>query len=143
MRQWCVVVVVWAFALAGCQTDGTGSAEVAAKPPPAPSAADIEKTPGYKRPTDAQALASARQTVSGKLKDPDSAKFTDVARKTTPNVRGEPTDVVCGKVNAKNGYGGYTGAKAFVYFVGNKSSTTVEELVGPDVVNNFCPEMLR
>ena len=36
-----------------------------------------------------------------------------------------PTDVVCGKVNAKNGFGGYTGGKAFVYFVADKRTNDV------------------
>lgn len=139
MRRWCVLVAC-AVALAGCQTDG--GTQVARRPPP-PSPAEIERSAGYVRPSDVQAVAGAKQTVSGKLKDPDSAKFGDVKRKTTPNVAGEPTDVVCGKVNAKNAYGGYTGAKGFVYFVADKSSVSIEEpLVGVDVVKNFCPEML-
>lgn len=140
MRR-CCVLVACAVALAGCQTDGGGT--TAAVPRPRLGPAEIERSPGYVRPTDTQALAGARQTVSGKLKDPNSAKFADVKRKTTPNVAGEPTDVVCGKVNAKNAYGGYTGAKGFVFFVADKSSVSIEEpLVGIDVVKNFCPEML-
>ena len=143
MRNWGVLVAC-AVALAGCQTDG-GTA-MAAKPPPPPSSAEIERAPGYVRPADPQALAAAKQVVTGKLKDPESAKFVDMRRKTTPNMKGEPTDVVCGRVNAKNGFGGYTGNKPFVYFVGDKSSISSEEditLAGvPSVIRNFCPEML-
>ncbi len=142
MRQWCVVVAC-ALTLAGCQTDASPTPVASQASPPVQTASDIERSPGYVRPTDAQALAAAKQKVSGKLKDPDSAKFTDVARKTTPNVAGQPTDVVCGKVNAKNSYGGYTGAKAFIYFVGDKSSVSSEDdLVGSTVIKNFCPEVL-
>lgn len=137
-----VVLVAGALALAGCQTDGGGAAQ-AAKPPPAPSPADLERAPGYARPADAQALASARQAIAAKMKDPDSAKFTDVARRTALNAKEEPTDVVCGRVNAKNSYGGYTGAKPFVYFVADKSSVSIEQLLGVDVVGRFCPDLLR
>lgn len=43
------------------------------------------------------------------LRDPRSAEFTEFERK---KINGE--DVIVGKVNAKNSFGGYTGAKEFV-----------------------------
>ena len=140
MRQW-YALLACAVALAGCQTDGGGAAQAAR--PVVLSAAELERAPGYVRPKDPQALDAAKKKVASKLKDPESARFTDVARRTVPNVKGDPTDVVCGMVNAKNSYGGYGGAKPFVYFVANADSTTTEEFVGADVVKNFCPELLR
>ena len=62
-------------------------------------------------------LAAARAAVARKLKDPGSATFDQLVLKTAPNTRGEPMEVVCGTVNAKNSYGGFTGAKPFVYIL--------------------------
>lgn len=136
MRQ---MILLGMLALVGCQT----AAEAPIAAPAAPSAADIERQSGYVRPTDAQAIAAAKSAVAAKLKDPESARFTETVRKTTPNLRGEPTDVVCGKINAKNSYGGYTGAKPFAYLVAAKLSVSAEDIAGPDVIRNMCPELLR
>lgn len=51
-------------------------------------------------------LATAKSAILKKLRDPDSAKFSDLLIKEK---------VVCGKVNAKNRFGGYEGPKGFVY----------------------------
>ena len=64
---------------------------------------------------------AAKRAVIQQLKDPNSAQFGPLERQTRPNVRGEPMDVVCGKVNARNSYGGYAGMSGFVYFVGDQS----------------------
>ena len=47
----------------------------------------------------------AKETILSMLKDPDSAKFGDVfvGRNGT----------MCGTVNSKNSFGGYTGAQVF------------------------------
>lgn len=50
---------------------------------------------------------AAREVVLSKLNDPSSAQFSDVMT--------YDTDVVCGRVNAKNRMGGYTGAQVFIY----------------------------
>jgi hypothetical protein len=71
------------LALAGCQT--------AAGNPPALPASDADT---------AKAKAALLQIV----KDPDSAKFSKVQR---------VGDYICGMVNAKNSFGGYTGPKPF------------------------------
>jgi hypothetical protein len=69
--------------------------------------------------TDEAVYEAAKKAVIQQLKDPDSAKFGSLARQTKPNVRGEPTDIVCGAVNARNSFGGYSGMSGFVYFVGD------------------------
>lgn len=51
--------------------------------------------------------AALRQAVLAALKDPNSADFKDVRHV------GEGR-ALCGQVNAKNSYGGYSGFKAFV-----------------------------
>lgn len=56
----------------------------------------------------------AKQWVAGMMKDPDSAQFDAV--KTI----GEGRDMLaCGKVNAKNSYGGYSGFKSFMLYERN------------------------
>ena len=50
----------------------------------------------------------AKKFVSRNLKDPDSAIFGVVF----PS--GDSSEIACGKVNAKNSYGGYTGEKRFI-----------------------------
>jgi hypothetical protein len=47
------------------------------------------------------------------FKDPLSAQFTDLAIAEGPN------QVLCGKVNAKNSYGGYVGRKSFFVRIAN------------------------
>jgi len=52
-----------------------------------------------------KAVDSAKEMILSILKDPDSAKFGNVflGRQGT----------MCGTVNSKNGFGGYTGAQVF------------------------------
>lgn len=51
-------------------------------------------------------ISSSEDAVTKILRDPDSAKFGKVVYR-------EP-GIVCGFVNAKNGFGGYTGEKSFI-----------------------------
>jgi hypothetical protein len=53
-------------------------------------------------------IEEAETAVRTELRDPDSAKFSDVERCGTSNV-------VMGKVNSKNAYGGYAGRENFYY----------------------------
>lgn len=53
---------------------------------------------------------SAQQSVKNLMKDPSSVKFR--------NMKG-----ACGEVNAKNGFGGYTGFKRFI---GTPNMTLIE-----------------
>jgi hypothetical protein len=52
-------------------------------------------------------LAQVEDAVRDRLKDPESARFTDV--------RKFPNGNACGWVNAKNSFGGYVGRKPFAY----------------------------
>lgn len=121
------------LALTACA--GGSVQQAATEPPPPPPKRNLKP---------ADAMAEARKEVATKLKDPESARFTDVRYLTTPNARGEPTDVVCGKVNAKNSYGGYAGASGFVYMVDYRSVSLVggKPIGGMDVdlivYRNFC-----
>jgi hypothetical protein len=58
----------------------------------------------------AEAIIAAERAVRRELKDPDSAQFKDVRANYTE----EFCVVACGRVNAKNEFGGYTGFQRFV-----------------------------
>lgn len=61
------------------------------------------------------AKAVAEKVIAKTLKDPDSAKFSDVytveEKSTDPKIR---SIAVCGLVNAKNSFGAYAGPTRFV-----------------------------
>jgi hypothetical protein len=53
------------------------------------------------------------------LRDPQSAIFRDLSATNDRKIGQSPAGlVVCGYVNAKNGFGGYTGEKPFINFYG-------------------------
>lgn len=54
-------------------------------------------------------ISAGKEQIKGVLKDPDSADFKDVHFYS-----GGGIPVACGKVNAKNGFGGYTGFERFI-----------------------------
>jgi hypothetical protein len=71
-------------------------------------------------------IESAKQDVLRKLNDPDSARFSDLTAKES-NGR----HFVCGRVNAKNRFGGYDGFKPFLYdrgFLSDRLSTAAGAL---------------
>ncbi len=55
-------------------------------------------------------IAQMEDNVRNRLKDPESAKFSQ--SKVYRGFKGAP--MVCGFVNAKNSYGGYIGDKGFI-----------------------------
>ncbi len=65
----------------------------------------------YDTTTKLKATAVATRAVKGKLCDPNSAEF----RKLNAYEPSEGVLVVCGEVNAKNGFGGYSGFEPFVW----------------------------
>lgn len=84
------------------------------------------------------AVSSCKDAVKSKLKDPDSAKFGDdwsasIAGDQSKATGGGKMWSVSGSVNAKNGFGGYTGAENWRCDVeisqdGNHSSTRVSKV---------------
>lgn len=56
-------------------------------------------------PSNAKMITKAKESVTKKLKDPESVRFRDVF---------VMRESVCGEVNAKNSYGGYVGFKRFI-----------------------------
>ena len=81
------------------------------------------QTPEYQKIKVSNATISAvRKAVRKNLKDPSSAKFgayrsltyTEVETDGIFKVAGQKVTAVCGKINAKNSYGGFTGEKLFL-----------------------------
>jgi len=59
--------------------------------------------------------------VRPQLRDPQSAIFRDLSATNDRKIGKSPAGlVICGYVNAKNGFGGYTGEKAFINFYGTR-----------------------
>jgi hypothetical protein len=75
------------------------------------------KLPPYVRPdfsAIAQAVYAAHSAILKTLKDPDSAEFNSRDGEAySLNEDGSPY-AVCGEVNAKNSFGGYTGEKVWI-----------------------------
>lgn len=64
------------------------------------------------KPSDQEFIAIGESVVRDSLKDPDSAKFESFYKSS-----GELDGYVCGSVNAKNSYGGYTGKKSYYVYI--------------------------
>ena len=60
---------------------------------------------------DGTTIGEAEDNVRAQLRDPSSAEFTDVVRYPPHDGKGA---VVCGMVNARNGFGGMTGPHRFI-----------------------------
>jgi hypothetical protein len=77
----------------------------------------------------------AEDQVRKRLRDPDSAEFSDVEAHFTGK---DGTVVFCGRVNSRNGMGGMAGSQRFIA----GGMTVLEEDVGADVMtgvwNKFC-----
>ncbi|MBR1362808.1 hypothetical protein ABIF96_006520 [Bradyrhizobium ottawaense] len=97
-------------------------------------------------------LAELKDGIGLSLRDPNSARVIAAIPRTVPNAAGVPTSVVCGKMNARNGYGGMSPAVRFVYLVETKETMFQQEVgigltndtigVGAVVYGNFCPANL-
>ncbi|HXA23289.1 MAG TPA: hypothetical protein VNW90_13430 [Acetobacteraceae bacterium] len=66
-------------------------------------------------------IVDAEESIRAMLKDPDSADFEHVDTYRTA----KGAYVACGRVNAKNGFGGYNGYQRFVS--PSTPSTTIVE----------------
>ena len=83
----------------------------ATKPEPERPMTAAEKKAQQERWFGAETIVAAERAVRGELKDPDAAQFKDVRANYTE----EFGVVACGRVNAKNEFGGYTGFRRFVF----------------------------
>ena len=97
------------------------------------------------KPVGPEVMARLKTAAAQALKDPGSAQWDRVLRARRPNVRGEPADVVCGYVNAKNAMGGYVGFKPFVYVYGQLHAMAGDEInnfVTSAMLKNLCRGMI-
>ena len=77
----------------------------------------------YPRYQDWAYQENAKKAVIAKLVDPASAQFSDFTeRKTVPDVYG--SSIMRVNVNAKNSFGGYTGAKEWVVIFDSSGKVT-------------------
>ncbi len=72
--------------------------------------------------TESEFRTAGRQVVLDTLRDPASAQFRNVRRSWSPN--GSAT--FCGQVNARNGFGGYTGFQRFISGATPSGRTSVQ-----------------
>ena len=135
IRSASALALSFGFVLSGC----------AVAPPVSPlgAAPDVQAVPYALSPSETKAV---KDGVSEQLKDPTSPLFGKVkAARMTLN----DSVYVCGYVNAKNSYGGYTGSKPFGGFLvsvgGGKGATSsfllsgiAQSDAGSDAVRAEC-----
>jgi hypothetical protein len=76
-----------------------------------------------------------QNAIKSKLKDPESALFRNVKFHSSGGI-----PVTCGEVNAKNGFGGYSGFERFIA-AGDTLQVLESEMVNNDlseVWNKYC-----
>ncbi|MCF5806186.1 MULTISPECIES: hypothetical protein [Pseudomonas syringae group] len=97
----CVVVaaMIWSLSVSGNRS--TDKSEVA----------ELSDRQG-----DSKIEAAALDAVLQSMKDPDSTRFGDDL--SVNHIQGK--NVVCGSVNSKNSFGGFSGFKRFLYFYESK-----------------------
>lgn len=85
------------------------------------------------KPSDASLEVFAQGEIKQRLKDPESARFSNVSV-----YRGGSATAVCGYVNSRNSFGGMTGQQRFIV----AGISVLEEEVADggmnDLWNQFC-----
>lgn len=84
-----------------------------------------------------QKAEAAMAAVMSKLKDPMSAQFRSFTH-PDPLYHLYPQNIICGMVNAKNGFGGYNGFAPFAYNVINKTTIILADSVLNSVVGDLA-----
>ena len=108
-------VIVWQI------FGGSASLHLAAKVGASPGKPD-----GKTEPASVQSpFQNARQAITRALREPGSAQFGRIFEGR--GIIGKAT--ICGEVNAKNGFGGYTGMTPFVYFPADDRAELVTDPV--------------
>lgn len=94
-------------------------------------------------PTDGSAdIYVAKEAIRSALRDPDSAVFGDnVFYANDRKLNGYYVPVVCGSVNARNGFGGMTGQKKFVFFPTLDGRLALEGSVSDAVIVEYWNKM--
>ena len=106
----------------------------------APAHAD-EWKPTWTPEDSKQVLILARQArslFSDNLNDYSSARFRDSHGAWSSNKAGRHSYLICGKMNSKNGFGGYTGWQDFVVV---QMQGQIALFTDPQSILDFCTEM--
>lgn len=69
---------------------------------------------------------ATQNLVASRLKDPESARFSNVKFMERSSSGGKHEGPVCGEVNARNALGGYVGATRFIAYVTYTSAADVK-----------------
>lgn len=80
-------------------------------------------------------IIKSQEAIQRRLKDPDSAEFRNVEFYS-----GGSVPVACGEVNAKNGFGGYTGFERFIAS-GTKLAILASDMQSPTEMQNIWVKM--
>lgn len=98
-------------------------------------AAEKELIAEKRKATD-ELVSKAKGLLVQNLKDPESAKFSNLVIAHGPNRK-----LVCGSINAKNSYGGYVGAKKFFVLWNDSSETSPEVYTDGDEISRATTRM--
>lgn len=90
-------------------------AEAKSEPPSTPQIPAVEEVP--EKPSSATLVdfqLSSKMKLEELLRDPHSAEYSNVRAHLISKAGEQPNYSFCGTVNAKNGFGGYSGSQRFV-----------------------------
>lgn len=129
-KMWALVVVAGLFTIGQCSIMATEREDNARRDALSPAERATEDSARAAAARDAAIAAANRDKgrdavdvaqfgLKKRARDPESMQFQGAAA----HVRGD-TVVVCGQVNSKNGFGGYTGFKDYVALNGAAIVTT-------------------
>ena len=101
-----------------------------------------EVTPTTSQAENQAVFAKAKAAVTRKVGNVQPQQFENLERVTTPNMKGIPTEVVCGNVKIRSSPGGQVSLRRFVYFVGDGTayydSGRPDADLDADIIKNFC-----
>lgn len=80
-------------------------------------------------------IVKSQEAITARLKDPDSVKFRNVGFYS-----GGSAPVACGEVNAKNGFGGYTGFERFIAS-GTKLAVLASDMQSPTEMQSMWAKL--
>lgn len=116
MMKWFVPALLTVTVLGGC--GGPSSS-------PDATTVEGEQSPSADQSDEAKAIdvaAAAKLNIEAKVKDGASARYQGLFVSKS----GGSLWALCGNVNSKNGFGGYTGFKPFVAFADPEAPTVIQ-----------------
>jgi hypothetical protein len=135
------VIAISTIAILSTHSDDAPSQSSKPSPPQANAAASAKRPPGDLREIlldneVAYSLSRSRDAVLRQLRDPASAQFRNVA---VVRAKQGLSWAFCGEVNAKNGFGGYTGFVPF-YTVAESAYVLGNDRIFERMFKLYCVE---